>query len=1318
MAVRSGTGGVITGHNARLVLVEDKTIGTLKRGLANLMTIRASAAIRARERHFLSFRDQVMQYGEKGTASCAEMQLPMHNGLFSELLSHASVHHDRILPIYEQYRKVNFFKKHQLSCNRPQKGYRTFGSSFGPKLPTVIDHSCSDFGFECCVGRPIDDEIQLDDDISDSCVWSEACYHAFDQNPHYDCHGATLLPSQLALDANLCYSSITLTKFPDYNVSANQLNMLIRLAIVENEKAIDTRPEVLGFDEFDRTESKRIAQLPLTADQIHNLSDAFDSGLHRIQAPLAEPIVTTTEPATRHRTKAVSALSSTESPAKPTYSGYFTSLPSWSSMLTGITRMLMIMMLFGVCFSSASGHRMELRDNIVLTHHLDALVNAAEFKVSRKINLPFDHELAALDSIIADTKTVCESIKMSPSSFNSYRAYLIDHNQNISGAEALCLGGPTSMKKSLPLIQTEEDKELLMTLMVRNQLNRVWANVQWTRPTTAVTDEEYTANGSSLKYVVGPITRTEKKIKGISTVIESCNGDKLEYLEDMNVASPFPKAIYSYYKLISNVTSNRIVFCIDRQNDYDNNINSHSGGQLMWAVCEPVYVRAGLYHRYQTMYKTCIQKLKSFKQIKLQSKNLISTIRIFMGQNLEHKPVHEPVQEASDRAPANNTSTNATIPDAKPFLPYYDSLVDDDTESIKSPSTAPANAARPKIWRMDNSTAARYKERHMKQLDALRKQKVENYVTAQQFDADHPHLADRYKRYLTEEDIVPGGTTNFREAPLGFVGKFFNKLFGLALETPIYDFSTQIKENRIVINDLNFNQQKMHKELNSHTAAITSLIFAVKKVTEAQQSIEFLQTALDSLFYAEQTVLAINNNIFRIVQTTESIIMTAKQASTSTLSITANEIQKTKAKILQHYGKNVTFDFNTRSEVVVEGDELLIDFFPTLNNNYYNLYKINSIPAFAEGTLVGTDSMVRYEYDLSEKFAAVTEDKKSFYELTSEEWEICIRSRSCKASSPLKALSASVCGIGSLTKKQKCKQFPVYHDLTPEFLTIGNVTVYSAPQPIQLQSICIARFVEVGNIESIADLPKSGVFTLKEQCHGKILPYGYKINNQMIHRTNITFTSDLEDVTVQINGSVPDYEILYTADDIPYVNLTKLTSVDVLDPYDSPSQVMVILQWCREFFTWILGVGALSSLIGLFACGKTRSIMLGWFWKIWKQLWNSRKKPEESDLADNASVEDEPSRQKSSPEPKVEEKRASRVHDSPATHQLLYPQIGTPVFAYSRSKHGSNTPASASAPIATESDLLEMQYSQLLQRDQERVWQHKMTQQPHAKPPH
>jgi hypothetical protein len=440
--------------------------------------------------------------------------------------------------------------------------------------------------------------------------------------------------------------------------------------------------------------------------------------------------------------------------------------------------------------------------------------------------------------------------------------------------------------------------------------------------------------------------------------------------------------------------------------------------------------------------------------------------------------------------------------------------------------------------------------------------------------------SDRVKRDVS----FTGGTVEMfsENTPLRFVGAFISMLTGLGMSGDKQTYLSEINENRITINELTFNQHQVYNNTAMNRQLIMENIQKLKTMNENDRMEIFSQHVKTLMLNTRLSIEIQYSSVYNIQNAIQSIITTSKVGTTSTFSITALEIEKTKDFIYRKYNKRVTFDYDTKSEVrILNETHLTIFFYPEHDQELHTLFKITPIPVFEDG--------YKYMPATSEKYVAVAKGQTSYYRLTETENNECRRFRRCEIDTPSRSMKSSTCGIGSaiFNVAQKCSK-TYSTDMEPFVQTIGNGTVYSMEKEITMTAYCEKRQDEASKAphEPHAQentVPKIGYFETSHDCTIRIKPYELTIMNRIPRTVETKLVSRLENFMMQTKNGIEKLEFGQQFEWTGIADLSKIKDIEQM-PLSHP-------EWKTKIKTWAAGgsfiavISLISIVVMIMYCG-------------------------------------------------------------------------------------------------------------------------------------
>ena len=366
--------------------------------------------------------------------------------------------------------------------------------------------------------------------------------------------------------------------------------------------------------------------------------------------------------------------------------------------------------------------------------------------------------------------------------------------------------------------------------------------------------------------------------------------------------------------------------------------------------------------------------------------------------------------------------------------------------------------------------------------------------------------AARRKRDIFTTGIVKEISEN---TPFRFLGSIASMVLGLEMSGDNQQNIGYIQDNRVVIKDLSFNQHVIMTNAINTRDNLGDIVVQMERLDEDVRLQIITQNIDNILSHVDDNVQTLTSNIFRIINAIQSTYTASRTGSTSTFAITAGEIKETVDTVYKMHKIKVAFNYDTRSEVKYLGNgKIRVMFYPEADETLYTLYKLKAIPIFKDG--------YRYTADLEHKFAAVSKETKHYYGLTETEFEKCHHHKRCHTEQPARLTQNSICGIGAIVAKTIDCRYNYDRNMEPYFATLGNGTVFSAPQDLEIITSCDPdENVQASRFRPghSAKLPRTGYLEVEQHCRATIKPYDIEIANRLSLTTDMKFHSDMTELT-------------------------------------------------------------------------------------------------------------------------------------------------------------------------------------------------------------
>ena len=279
-------------------------------------------------------------------------------------------------------------------------------------------------------------------------------------------------------------------------------------------------------------------------------------------------------------------------------------------------------------------------------------------------------------------------------------------------------------------------------------------------------------------------------------------------------------------------------------------------------------------------------------------------------------------------------------------------------------------------------------------------------------------------------------------APLSLMGKGIAALFGFATDSDLRLTKTQLEKHSQAIANLSINQKQLiaaYQQVNSDIEAM-------------QQAHLHLEHDVGVLFANLDNKLTVRN-LQSLLQMTllkmSQAISAAVQHHTSPFVFGTADLKNLSDVFRQ---KNVPLTDNINDVItslaVVDNFYTFIFSAPILKTkNELHLYEIRDLPVYNKN--------LQYKAKVEHRYYAISLTSAEYTVLSDAEYYLCKNYFVCTAAAPFKIIGPnSPCEL--LTIKYQTNRCALEEFVGPaeQFLTYGNITYYSVPEPIEIHITC------------------------------------------------------------------------------------------------------------------------------------------------------------------------------------------------------------------------------------------------------------------------
>ena len=279
-------------------------------------------------------------------------------------------------------------------------------------------------------------------------------------------------------------------------------------------------------------------------------------------------------------------------------------------------------------------------------------------------------------------------------------------------------------------------------------------------------------------------------------------------------------------------------------------------------------------------------------------------------------------------------------------------------------------------------------------------------------------------------------------APLSLMGKGIAALFGFATDSDLRMTKKQLEQHSQAIANLSINQKQL-------IAAYEQVTLDIQAMQQAHRHLEHDVAVMFANLDNKLTVRNLQSLLQMTLLKMSQAIAAAVQHHTSPFVFGTADLSNL-TSVFRTQNVPLTSNLNDIITSLAIVDDIFTFIFsaPILRpKNDMHLFEVRDLPVYNKN--------LQYKTKIEHRYMAISIKEDQYVTLTDAEYYICNNYFVCTVAAPFKAIGpTSPCEV--LTLKYESPHCDLQEFIGPvdHFLTYGNVTYYSLPEPQEIQIVC------------------------------------------------------------------------------------------------------------------------------------------------------------------------------------------------------------------------------------------------------------------------